>query len=92
MIFILFLTAIKLAIADTVSYEWTITNTSQNLDGVTRFALGVNGNPGYLTPIIVNKGDKIIVKVKNGLDVPTSLHWHGMFQKGSVEMDGPVGK
>jgi iron transport multicopper oxidase len=87
-----YLHTLKTTLAATVSYTWTITNTTQNLDGVTRYALGINGRPGHLTPIIVNKGDRVVVTVINGLNVPTSIHWHGMFQQGSVEMDGPIGK
>jgi FtsP/CotA-like multicopper oxidase with cupredoxin domain len=83
---------IKYVSAGTVTYTWTITNTTQNLDGVTRYALGINGQPGHLTPIIVNKGDRVVVTVINGLNVPTSIHWHGMFQNRTAEMDGPVGK
>ncbi|KAJ3278626.1 ferroxidase fet3, partial [Blyttiomyces sp. JEL0837] len=60
----------------TVTYHWTITNTTQRLDGVLRYALGINNNPGHQTAIEVNTGDTVVVKVTNGLNVPTSLHWH----------------
>jgi FtsP/CotA-like multicopper oxidase with cupredoxin domain len=36
-------------------------------------------------------GDRVIITVTNGLNVPTSLHWHGLFQNRTVEMDGPAG-
>ncbi|KAJ3321863.1 ferroxidase fet3 [Blyttiomyces sp. JEL0837] len=75
----------------TVTYRWTVTNTTQRLDGVLRYALGINNKPGHETAIEVNTGDTAVVIVTNGLHVPTSLHWHGMFQNGTVEMDGPVG-
>ncbi|KAJ3194032.1 hypothetical protein HK101_003633 [Irineochytrium annulatum] len=75
----------------TVSLTWTITNTTQALDGVSRFALGINGQPGHLTPIHVNTGDRLIITVKNGLNKPTALHWHGLFQNTTAFMDGPVG-
>ncbi|KAJ3300597.1 hypothetical protein HDU76_006050, partial [Blyttiomyces sp. JEL0837] len=42
-------------------------------------------------PIEVNTGDTVVVKVTNGLAVPTSLHWHGMLQNGSYWFDGPTG-
>ncbi|KAF9461471.1 laccase [Collybia nuda] len=43
-----------------------------------------------------NKGDNFQLNVINGLTDPsmntsTSIHWHGLFQKGSSWADGPVG-
>ncbi len=38
---------------------------------------GINGV--WLSPtIIVNKGDSITLNVKNGLNVKTTMHWHGL--------------
>ncbi|KAJ3274185.1 hypothetical protein HDU76_010743, partial [Blyttiomyces sp. JEL0837] len=42
-------------------------------------------------PIRVNKGDTVSVTVNNQMNVSTSIHWHGMFQKGNPWMDGPAG-
>lgn len=41
--------------------------------------------------IEANLGDQIVVNVKNSLpDQSTSLHFHGMFQQGTAQSDGPV--
>ncbi|KAJ3029391.1 UNVERIFIED_CONTAM: laccase [Siphonaria sp. JEL0065] len=40
-------------------------------------------------PINVNKGDTVVVIVKNHLNVSTSLHWHGLYQVDTPWMDGP---
>ncbi|KAJ3069073.1 hypothetical protein HDU98_007844 [Podochytrium sp. JEL0797] len=76
---------------ETVILYWTATNFTQNLDGVTRFALGINNVPGFDMPINANTGDRIIIYFTNGLDVPTSLHFHGMLQRGTGFSDGPSG-
>ncbi|KAJ3146723.1 ferroxidase fet3 [Geranomyces michiganensis] len=46
--------------------------------------------PTWLRNPDVNVGDVVKVFVTNGLDVPTSLHWHGITQKNTVAMDGPA--
>ncbi|KAJ3378541.1 hypothetical protein HDU84_007493, partial [Entophlyctis sp. JEL0112] len=38
-----------------------------------------------------NKGDTVVVIVTNNLDVPTTLHYHGLFQNGTTTMDGTTG-
>lgn len=56
--------------------------------GVYMKAWGYNGStPG--PKIVVNKGDKVQVVVKNNLDVPTSVHWHGLIVPN--KMDGVPG-
>ncbi|AOS64008.1 multicopper oxidase family protein [Actinoalloteichus hymeniacidonis] len=62
------------------------------LDGGPTETWGVNG--AYLGPTIrAAKGEKVRFRVDNGLDEPTSLHWHGMHLP--PDMDGgphqPVG-
>jgi iron transport multicopper oxidase len=55
------------------------------------FSVGVNGtHPG--PAIIVNAGDRIIARVKN-VDIMngTAMHWHGIRQTLSNNMDGAVG-
>ena len=73
------------------TFNWTITNFTASYDGVTRYVLGINNKPGHLNSIEIDLGDTIQVSVTNGINVPTSLHWHGMIQNGTQEMDGPVG-
>ncbi len=37
-------------------------------------------------------GDRVVVNLKNDLaNEYTSLHFHGLFQRGSNDMDGPPG-
>ncbi|KAI5956719.1 hypothetical protein KGF54_000336 [Candida jiufengensis] len=61
-----------------------------NPDGVfPRKMIGFNGT-WPLPTLRANKGDRIILHLINGFDtVNTTLHFHGMFQPGSSQMDGP---
>lgn len=62
--------------------------------GTTRFVEGLDTptwgfNGTYLGPTIrAERGDRVRVGVTNGLEVTTSVHWHGMRLAG--EMDGGV--
>ncbi|KAI9230950.1 MAG: Cupredoxin, partial [Piptocephalis tieghemiana] len=59
-------------------------------DGYTREIYGVNGQyPG--PPIILNKGDRASIRVKNNIEFPTSIHAHGMHQRGTPWYDGVTG-
>ncbi|KAH9810773.1 multicopper oxidase [Teratosphaeria destructans] len=72
----------------TVEYFWEITNTMISPDGVSREALLINGQmPG---PVVeANWGDWIIVHVKNSMQTNGStIHWHGLRQNYTNEMDG----
>ncbi|VDB95718.1 unnamed protein product [Peniophora sp. CBMAI 1063] len=81
------------ALATTVSTALNIVNREVNLDGYTKSATLVNGTfPG---PIIsLNKGDRLEVNVtkgltqSNGLDLVTTVHWHGIDQLRSNWADG----
>jgi FtsP/CotA-like multicopper oxidase with cupredoxin domain len=56
-------------------------------DGREREIWGYNGQlPG--PPLRVKEGETLRVKVINELSVPTSIHWHGMHQPGTWQMDG----
>ena len=47
------------------------------LPGLFINAWGYNGStPG--STIIVNPGDNVVIRVHNELDIPTSVHWHGV--------------
>jgi FtsP/CotA-like multicopper oxidase with cupredoxin domain len=71
-------------------YSWTIRDTIHNPDGVYRPMILVNNQfPGPL--IEVNEGDTIIVHVNNEAANATSIHWHGIYQKGTPYMDGTPG-
>ena len=57
-------------------------------DGVPRMVTTVNKTiPG--PPIIVYENQEVKIHVKNNLlDRSTSIHWHGLEQKGTPWMDG----
>ncbi|RMZ81651.1 hypothetical protein DV737_g2422, partial [Chaetothyriales sp. CBS 132003] len=73
-------------------YDWTITNTTLNLDGVDRLALAINGQvPGPL--VECNWGDTLQVSVTNEMqDNSTTIHWHGIWHIGGTnDQDGVPG-
>nr|AGY56176.1 laccase 8 [Volvariella volvacea] len=71
-----------------------LTNGPVSPDGVTRQAVLVNG--GLFSKVITGqKGDEFVIEVDNQLTLPelrksTSIHWHGLFQRGSQWADGPA--
>ncbi|EMC92270.1 hypothetical protein BAUCODRAFT_126264 [Baudoinia panamericana UAMH 10762] len=78
--------------ADTVTFNWNITWVRANPDGMAeRPTIGINGQ--WPLPLLnITKGDNIVVHLNNMLgNQSTSMHFHGMFQNGTNEMDGPVG-
>lgn len=75
--------------AKTVTYDFNVTWVTANPDGLqSRKVVGINGE--WPLPVIeVDKGDRIVANVYNGLgDKDTSIHWHGMFQNDTNNMDG----
>nr|XP_018261757.1 uncharacterized protein I303_06200 [Kwoniella dejecticola CBS 10117]OBR83915.1 hypothetical protein I303_06200 [Kwoniella dejecticola CBS 10117] len=61
-----------------------------NPDGYERQIYTVNGE--FPAPLIeCNTGDTIRVHVKNSLDIPQTIHWHGISQNGTNLMDGVPG-
>ena len=78
--------------AATVNYDWNITWVTANPDAAfDRPTIGINGQ--WPLPLLnVTKGDRVVVNVSNQLgNQSTSIHFHGIFQNGTTEMDGPVG-
>ncbi|KAJ1303878.1 hypothetical protein OPQ81_008292 [Rhizoctonia solani] len=81
-------------LARTVEYNWKAINRDVAPDGVKRNAVLVNGNyPGPL--IYANKGDTLKVKVQNKLtnnsmEIPTTIHWHGLHEHRNADDDGPA--
>jgi FtsP/CotA-like multicopper oxidase with cupredoxin domain len=56
-------------------------------DGRSKEIWGYNGQlPGPL--LRAKEGEMLRIKVVNELKVPTSVHWHGMHQPGTWQMDG----
>ncbi|KAI0394280.1 multicopper oxidase [Xylariaceae sp. FL0594] len=69
-------------------YWLELTNSTLAPDGFPRMVLSVNGTvPG--PTIEADWGDTLVIHVKNGLqNNGTSIHWHGIRQKGSTDQDG----
>ncbi|VDC03558.1 unnamed protein product [Peniophora sp. CBMAI 1063] len=80
------------AFAATVTKQLTIANAELSPDGFKRIGTLVNGQ--FPAPLITaNKGDEFEIEVIDNLTydqlaLETSIHWHGLFQKGTAEMDG----
>lgn len=83
---------VDVASAATVQYDFNITWVTANPDGAfDRPTIGINGQ-WPIPRIEADIGDRIIVNVNNQLgNQSTSLHFHGLFQNGTVHMDGPSG-
>lgn len=80
----------SLAYCETHYWNFTAEWVDANPDGgFERQAIGLNGE--WPLPVLrVNKNDRVILNLTNGLpDQNTSLHFHGLFQPGSNQMDGP---
>ncbi|KAM0431334.1 hypothetical protein ACHAPT_005308 [Fusarium lateritium] len=74
----------------TREYFWTVTSATLNPDGIYRPMLLINNQfPGPL--VECNEGDTIIVHIINQAPNATAIHFHGMFQNGTNNMDGTVG-
>ncbi|KAL1936528.1 hypothetical protein VTP01DRAFT_662 [Rhizomucor pusillus] len=85
----LLLLAPAVASAARVEHWWNITYATANPDNLyERRVIGVNGT-WPPPPIEVTLNDTLVIHTYNGLDVPTALHAHGMFQNGTGYMDGP---
>ncbi|CAB4422462.1 unnamed protein product, partial [Rhizophagus irregularis] len=42
--------------------------------------------------IRANKGDQIVIRIQNNLGDFTTIHWHGIFQRGTTFYDGVAGQ
>ncbi|RBR18894.1 uncharacterized protein FIESC28_05816 [Fusarium coffeatum] len=74
----------------TREHYWTLTQADFNPDGVFRPMLLINNQfPGPL--IECNENDTLIIHVNNQASNATAIHFHGMFQNGTNNMDGTVG-
>ncbi|KAJ2157065.1 ferroxidase fet3 [Coemansia sp. RSA 552] len=88
---ILVLFAAVLLAAERVELNWDIAYVDGNRDGYNqRRAIGVNGRLP-IPPVVVDYGDTLLINVHNSLDVPTTLHAHGMFHNGTAYEDGAGG-
>ncbi|KAJ2784910.1 ferroxidase fet3 [Coemansia javaensis] len=78
-----------LAQARDVTEDWDITyvTTNRGLDQTPKRGIGVNG--AFPLPVVEAEiGDTLVLNVHNSLDVPTSLHAHGLHQRGTNYYDG----
>ena len=73
----------------TVTHDFNITRLKANPDAIfERSVIGINGQ-WPIPAIVANVGDTVVVNVNNQLgNEDTSLHFHGLYQNGSTEMDG----
>ncbi|KAA1115338.1 sphingosine N-acyltransferase lac1 [Puccinia graminis f. sp. tritici] len=79
-----------LAAPTTRRFNLTVTQTTAALDGFLRPVLAINGQiPGPL--IEANEGDRLEITVKNLMDTPLTMHWHGLYQNGTNWEDGVTG-
>lgn len=78
------------ALAASVIVDWSIDWVTAAPDGYSRPVIGINGQ--WPCPILqANVGDTVVVHLHNNLgNETTGLHFHGIRQYGSPEMDGPV--
>ncbi|KZV75804.1 multicopper oxidase [Peniophora sp. CONT] len=89
---ILFAASIEAAIGPNA--ELVVSNAQRAPDGFKRDTIVVNGQ--FPSPLITGtKGDHFNLNVLNllqdtDLDTVTSVHWHGLFQRGSAHADGPA--
>ncbi|OWZ19461.1 hypothetical protein PHMEG_0006299 [Phytophthora megakarya] len=82
------LAAITVAENSIVTFDWRVTYISTACDGVTMTEYGINDDVGTAALIEIELGQTVQVHVTNELDEPTCLHWHGLQQLGTQEMDG----
>lgn len=78
--------------AATVTYNFDVGWVTANPDGAfERPTMGINGQ-WPIPAITATVGDRVVVNVNNKLgNQTTSLHFHGLYQNGTANMDGPVG-
>lgn len=78
------------SLAALVTYDWSIDWVTAAPDGFSRPVIGVNGE--WPCPIVqANVGDTVVINLHNNMgNETTGLHFHGIRQYGSPEMDGPV--
>ncbi|KAI0387177.1 putative ferroxidase [Hypomontagnella monticulosa] len=79
------------SLAKTVNYDWNVTWEFASPDGFGRPVIGING--AWPCPKIeADVGDLVIINLNNQLgNETTGLHFHGINQVSTNEMDGAVG-
>ncbi|KAG6137921.1 hypothetical protein E4U38_000812 [Claviceps purpurea] len=84
--------SMSLAAAATINHDFNVTWVRANPDNAfERPVIGINGQWPIPT-IECNVGDRIVINLNNQLgNQSTSLHFHGLYQNGTNQMDGPSG-
>ena len=87
-----FLGFVSDVLAATRTYDFEIGWVRANPDGLLeRPTIGINGQ-WPIPRIEATVRDRVVVNVNNQLgNQTTSLHFHGLFQNGTTEMDGTAG-
>ncbi len=77
--------------ADTVTYDWDVTWVWASPDGFGRPVIGIN-NQWPCPTLQARQGDTVVVNLNNKLNNQTTgLHFHGINQLSTPDMDGPSG-
>ncbi|KAK0615874.1 Cupredoxin [Bombardia bombarda] len=86
-----FLSLASFAKAATVTYNWDVTWVNASPDGFARPVVGIN-NEWPCPRIQATVNDTVVINLTNQLgNQTTGLHFHGINQVRSPEMDGPAG-
>lgn len=77
----------------THTFDWKVSWKKVNPDGLhERPVVAINDQ--FPMPVIsIPKGDRLVINLDNQLDEPkrnVSLHFHGIYQEGTPDMDGPI--
>jgi len=84
------LSYVSVVLAKVHSFNFTASYITANPDGVKEKQVIAFNGQWPLPEIHVNKGDRVELLLINGLVTKnTSLHFHGLFQRGTNYMDGP---
>ena len=77
--------------AATVTYDWNVTWVWKSPDGFGRPVIGIN-NAWPCPQVDATAGDTVVINLNNKLgNQTTGLHYHGINQVPTANMDGPSG-
>ncbi|KAJ2434289.1 ferroxidase fet3, partial [Coemansia sp. RSA 2440] len=86
---VIFATTLLGCFAARAELNWDVGYVYGSRDDFTyRRAIGVNGELPF-PPVHVTQGDTLVINVHNSLNVPTSIHVHGLLNNGTNYYDGP---
>ncbi|ONH64974.1 Iron transport multicopper oxidase FET3 [Cyberlindnera fabianii] len=84
------LSLLGLTYAHTHEFNWTVSHKVLNPDGLQERKVVVINDQWPAPQVRVHKDDRVVVHLTNNFtEEDTSLHFHGIFQRGSSFMDGP---